>query len=399
MLVFIKVFEAMSSYKHKTPPTIYRTESQIDPNSFRGREAGMITPRMARRLGVAAFVGTLFLAPPFMGFVAGAADPPPHIMTGEMAADPEVKKEIEIVETNTKRELYVADATMRVTAANRFDGHPFEQNLEWKDILSIPGFTINLNLVKTLRANEVLRQVHYGWDTTDFTYSYDPNKSFVRSGGDEDDPAITVDLDMGAMKTIVSHPPDIRDNAYSPTTDGLSGYWSDLLQVVTDQKAVKNVIGEGAADGLDVSGKLDNLLRGALDAEIDTLVATSCLEAGADPSLQPVIKTLLVNAIKKAVMEDFAMRYKDLPTPDMEDIEVNLKDIQPSDSVTMLSQDNQKKAEALQKILSKPYDIILDLPLIGQKKIPVRLNLALTESEPVQCTVTPRAQAGAKGEE
>lgn len=358
----------------------------------------MITPKMARRLGVAAFVGSLFLAPPFMGFVAGAADPPRHVMTGEVSSDPEVEKAIEIVETNTKHELYVADATMKVTAGIRFDGHPFEQNMEWKDLLNIPGFNINLNLVKILQANEVLRQVHYGWDTTDFSYSYDPNKQFVRNGGDESNPAIAVSLDMGAMKTIVSYPPNISDDSYSPTTDGLSGYWSDLLQLVTDQKTVKNVIGKEAADGLDVSGKLDNLLRGTLDAQIDTLVATSCLDAGADPDLQPVIKTLLVNAIKKAVMEDFAMRYKDLPVPDAEDIAVNLKDIQPSDSVTMLSQDNQKKAEVLQDILAKPYDIVFDVPLLGEKKIPILFNLAPIEHEPVQCTVTPRAEAGMKGE-
>ena len=94
----------------------------------------MITPKMARRLGVAAFVGSLFLAPPFMGFVAGAADPPRHVMTGEVSSDPEVEKAIEIVETNTKHELYVADATMKVTAGIRFDGHPFEQNTRYSNI-------------------------------------------------------------------------------------------------------------------------------------------------------------------------------------------------------------------------------------------------------------------------
>lgn len=358
----------------------------------------MITPKMARRLGAAAFVGSLFLAPPFMGFVAGAADPPRHVMTGEVSNDPEVEKAIEIVETNTKHELYVADATMEVTAGIQLIGHPFETDLEFKNILGIEGANFNGNLEKMIEANRVPIEVHYGWDAKDFTYSYNPNRQLVRHGGDANDPTIVVNLDMGAMKTMVGRKPDIRADSYDSTTDGLTGYYMDLLRTVTDQEAVRSVIGQETAKNLDVSGMLDNLLRGALDAQMDMLAASSCLEAGANPDLQPAIRNLLVNAIKKAVMEDFAMRYKDLPIPDMEDIEVNLKDIQPSDSATMLSQDNQKKYAILQEIFSKPYDMIVDVPLLGKQTIPIQFNLAPIEHEPVQCTVTPRAEAGAKGE-
>ena len=308
-------------------------------------ERGFITPKMALGLGIA---GVMLTAGALRGSVGGGID----LMTGSVSATEPLQ--VQILSTEIKQELCIANATVKVNTSLTFEGYPLDADLKGK-FLGLVDY--NLNLERNYSA-ELYRKVRYCMEGMSIPYQYDPNIAF----GSGTTPAITAKVKLSDIIVIVSALHDGRDHYDIPTSDGVLGFFASNISAFTQQKTVQNLIGKELAQSVDAQGQIDSMMNGTQDAVVDQAAATECLKPENTKALKPEdgdyntspIGKLIVQAGKEAIQKNFFETDNNRPQPGLDDISFTIEnDINVSGTADIINQTKNDNMESAVNLLTK----------------------------------------------
>lgn len=325
-----------------------------------------------RGKGVLKWAAVGLVAGAVTGFMDGAARALPPVMEGSVSVE---KADAKVYKVTEIQELFVLNARMGITTAVKFEGHPFGVDAE------TAGGWVNFNAEKTVSANDVMRDVRKGFKLSDvMEYTYRPDRLPISEGGNPEQPAIEMDLDLSKdMITVVSDVPEIRDDDYKITNNGMLAIAIEKFGALMKQQIVQDALG-GTATNLDLDGKMENLLRGSLRVHINEQAAKACMEQDKNAPSQSFLKTSVINSVKKIVIDDISKRVEGSKLT-VDDVRVNLAELQYNDSVTNTDLDSDKKKQALASVIQKPVEI-----KVGPVTIPIKFSVNATETQTPICT-------------